>query len=46
MRERREISAIVVALLIALAPNAARADMLSGLRDSTLGCGMDFFYFS
>jgi hypothetical protein len=45
MRHRREVLAIA-AVLIALAPNAARADMLSKLRDTTLGCGMDFFYFS
>ena len=47
MRHRREVSAIAAIMLaLTLAPNAALADMLPGLRDSTLGCGMDFFYFS
>jgi hypothetical protein len=47
MRHRREVSAIAAMMLaLALAPGAALADILPGLRDSTLGCGMDFFYFS
>ncbi len=48
MRDRREFSAIATMIVMALAlePHAALADMLSGLRENTLGCGMDFFYFS
>jgi hypothetical protein len=48
MREPHEVLALAAVIMMALsfAPNAALADMLPGLRDSTLGCGMDFFYFS
>jgi hypothetical protein len=33
-------------MALSLEPGAALADMLSGLRENTLGCGMDFFFFS
>ena len=48
MRDRREFSAIAAMIVMALAlePHPALADMLSSLRENTLGCGMDFFYFS
>ncbi len=48
MRDRREFSAIAAMIVMALAlePHTALADMLSSLRENTLGCGMDFFYFS
>jgi hypothetical protein len=48
MREHREFlgMAAVIMMALSLAPGAALADMLSSVRENTLGCGMDFFYFS
>lgn len=40
----RQLAALLLALLLAPAP--AFADMLSSVREQTLGCGTDFFFFS